>query len=165
LRRSVRTPKPGRPSPSRADCAFRLVTDDAVELALRALRHRDRSASEVDRHLEARGVEEAERRSALATLVRTGLVDDRRYSESRAASLAARGAGDSLIRHELCREGVESELVEGALAALPSERERAELIVCRRGAATKTARYLVRKGFAEDVVQAVVAKRHDEALG
>jgi regulatory protein len=156
---------PGRPSPSRADAEDRTVTEDALELALRALRHRDRSAAEIDRHLEARGVGEDERRSTLETLLRTGVVDDRRYAELRASALAERGAGDALIRHELRQAGIGADDVEDAVATLSSERERADGVVSRRGREPKTARYLAAKGFAEDVVRAAVAESHDEALG
>jgi SOS response regulatory protein OraA/RecX len=141
------------------------VSDDALEQALRAMRHRERSGLEVDRHLEARGVEEPERREVLEVLVRTGVVDDRRYAELRASSLASRGAGDALIRHELSRAGIEAEIVEGAVARLTSELERAQLVVARRGASAKTARHLAGKGFADDVVHAVVAHSWDDALG
>jgi regulatory protein len=141
------------------------MNDDALELALRALRHRDRSAAEVERHLESRGVGEAERDGALDTLVRTGVVDDRRFAESRAYSLADRGAGDALIRHELRRSGVGAKDIEDAVATLESERARAERVVARRGGGPKTARYLAGKGFAEDVVHAVVADSLGETLG
>ena len=141
------------------------MTDDALELALRALRHRDRSAAEVDRHLEARGVGEDERRSTLETLVRTGLVDDHRFAASRAGSLAERGAGDALIRHELRLAEIGEDDVEDALSVLASERERAEGIAARRGKGPKTARYLAGRGFTDDVVHAVVAECHDETLG
>jgi SOS response regulatory protein OraA/RecX len=141
------------------------MTDDALELALRALRHRDRSSAEVDSHLEARGVGESERRSTLETLVRTGVVDDRRFAESRASLFAERGAGDALIRHELRRAGLGPDDIEGAVATLASERERADRVVARRGGGPKTARYLVAKGFAEDVVHAVVAESRDETIG
>jgi regulatory protein len=163
--RSVKRPE--RPSPSRADVAAETMSDaaDALELALRALRHRDRSAAEVDRHLEARGVGEGERGTVLETLVRTGVVDDRRYAESRASSLAERGSGDMLIRDELRRAGVKRDVVEDALATLACERERAELVVARRGKGARTARYLAGKGFAEDIVHMVVAECHNEALG
>ena len=141
------------------------MTDDALELALRGLRHRDRSSAEVDRQLAARGVGEDERRTTLETLARTGVVDDRRFAESRASSLAERGAGDALIRHELRRAGVGEDDIDGAVAALATERERAQLVVERRGGGPKTARYLAGKGFAEDVVHAVVAESYDETLG
>jgi SOS response regulatory protein OraA/RecX len=138
---------------------------DALDQALRALRHRDRSTAEVDRYLESRGVGEDERRTALETLTRTDLVDDRRYAERRALSLADRGAGNALIRHELARAGLDPDVVDHALGSLSPERERAEEIVARRGASPKTARYLTGKGFSYDVVEAFIAQPRREALG
>jgi SOS response regulatory protein OraA/RecX len=141
------------------------VDRDVVETALRALRHRDRSAAQIDAHLAARGISESDRMDALATLARTGLVDDRRFAESRAAGLADRGAGDAFIRHDLTLAGVDDGVVEHVLGALDAERVRAERIVARRGVGVKTARYLSGKGFSEDVVHAVVARGGDDALG
>lgn len=140
-------------------------TDDAVELALRALRHRDRSAAQIDGHLASRGVAEAARVEALATLVRTGLVDDRRFAETRAATLADRGAGDAFIRHDLVLAGIDGDLIDDALTTVDGERERAERVVARRGGGPKTARYLAGKGFSPDVVNAVIADSGDDALG
>ena len=133
---------------------------DALDKALRALRHRDRSTVEIDRYLESRGVTDDERRTALETLVRTDLVDDRRYAERRGQSLADRGAGNALIRHELARAGLDPDL-----ASLRPERERAEAIVARRGAGPKTARYLTAKGFSYDVVESFIAQSRRETLG
>ena len=138
---------------------------DALDQALRALRHRDRSTAEVDRYLESRGVDEDERRTALETLTRTDLVDDRRYAEHRAVSLADRGAGNALIRHELARAGLDPDVVDHALGSLSPERERAEEIVARRGASPKTARYLTGKGFSYDVVESFIAQSRHETLG
>ena len=152
-----------RRSPSRADATT--PADEALEQALRALRHRDRTATEIDRYLESRGVGETERRDVVDRLVRTALVDDRRYAASRAVSLAERGAGNERIRHELEFAGVDRDVAEAAIGSLESEAERAENIVARRGASAKTARYLAGKGFSEDVVRAVVAHARDEPLG
>jgi regulatory protein len=138
---------------------------DALDQALRALRHRDRSAAEVDRYLESRGVSNDEREAALETLVRTDLVDDRRYAERRAQSLADRGAGNALIRHELARAGLDPDTVDDALGSLRSERERVDEIVTRRGASPKTARYLAGKGFSYDVVESFIAPSRGETLG
>jgi SOS response regulatory protein OraA/RecX len=149
------------PSPSRADDS----PQSPLEQALRALRHRERSAADIDRYLAARGVGDAERGEVLETLARTELVDDRRFAEVRASSLVGRGAGNELIRHELARAGVDDELVVEIVGTLPPESERAKRIVARRGASPKTARYLARKGFSDDVVRAVVADSHDESLG
>lgn len=148
-------------SPSRADDS----SQSPLELALRALRHRERSAAEVDRYLTARGVDQEERDEVLETLVRTALVDDRRFAELRAAALVERGAGNELIRHELARAGIESQLAEETVAALPSETERVARIVARRGAGPKTARYLAGKGFSEEAIGSVVAYSGGEPLG
>ena len=149
------------PSPSRAEPAER----DGLEHALRALRHRERSSVEVDRYLAERGVEGDERLEILETLARTSLVDDRRFAEARASSLAERGAGNARIRFELARAGVEADLLDDILALLPLELERAERIVSRRGVSAKTARYLAGKGFSDEVVHAIVARSEDEPLG
>lgn len=138
---------------------------DAVESALRALHHRDLSSADLGRRLAAKGYDDDERENALATLRRTGLLDDRRFAESRAAALASRGAGDALIRHELVRAGVEEDLVADAIALLEPEPERARRIAAQRGYTAKTARYLSGKGFSEDSVVALVATGSGEELG
>ena len=60
---------------------------------------------------------------------------------------------------------MERDVVDAALTALDSERNRAERVVARRGADAKTARYLAGKGFPEDLVYAVVAQSRGQALG
>ena len=149
------------PSPSRADATER----DGLERALSALERRERSTAQVERYLAERGVDDAEREAILETLSRTSLVDDRRFAETRASSLAERGAGDVRIRHELAQAGIDRDVISDVLGALPAELERAERIAARRGVSPKTARYLAGKGFSEDVVRAVVARSDDEPLG
>jgi regulatory protein len=131
--------------------------DEAVEQALRALRHRHRSAAELNLRLEQRGVGEAERKQALETLERVGYVDDERFACTRAEQLAIRGSGDALIRHDLEGRGLAPEHVEEALAALEPERERAARIAAQRGRSVKTARYLASRGFDVDALEAIVA--------
>jgi regulatory protein len=140
------------------------MPDDAVEQALRALRHRERTVGQVDAHLAERGFVEHEREAAIETLARTGLVDDRRFAESRAATLARKGAGDALIQHDLDAAGVDREIVEDALATLDDEAKRARQVVERRGASARTVRYLVAKGFPVDVARTVVAESMADAL-
>jgi regulatory protein len=137
----------------------------AVDTALRALRHRDLSVRELDERLRAKGFAEFEREEALETLVRTGLVDDARFAESRARSLAARGASDAAIRHALRVAGVAAGLVEDALATVEPEEERARAIAARRGHGPKTARYLRGKGFPNEVVSGVVAGASVDEIG
>jgi regulatory protein len=149
------------PSPSRTDPTQR----DGLERALSALERRERSTAQVERYLAERGVDDAEREQILETLARTSLVDDRRFAEIRASSLAERGAGDARIRYELGRAGIPAEILDEVFAAIPPELERAERIVARRGVSAKTARYLAGRGFSEDVVHAIVARSQDEPLG
>jgi SOS response regulatory protein OraA/RecX len=86
--------------------------------------------------------------------VRAGAVDDGRLARGRAELLARRGAGDLLIRHDLESRGIGAEPVAAALAALDPEPVRAERIVATRGRGPRTARYLARKGFSEDSIEA-----------
>ena len=137
----------------------------AVEAALRALRHRDLSARELEQRLRAKGFEESERAEALETLERTGILDEARFAETRARSLAGRGAGDAAIRYALGVSGVAREVADDALRALEPEAERARAIAARRGPGPKTARYLRGKGFSEDVVAGVVAGSNADELG
>ncbi|HJR95653.1 MAG TPA: regulatory protein RecX [Gaiellaceae bacterium] len=150
--------------PSRAESAP-VGADAAVEAALRLLRHRDRSAAQIEQELESRNFGADSRADALETLTRTGLVDDTRFADRRAATLAARGAGDAFIRHDLDAAGVAPDVVEDALDSLEGEHERARRVVERRGASPKTARYLAGKGFSTDVVHDAIARAGDEPLG
>ena len=135
---------------------------DAVEtapldLAMRALRFRDRAAAELGARLEQRGVGEAERVQALETLERIGYVDDERFARTRAEQLAERGSGDALIRDDLERRGLAAEVIDLAIGVLEPERERAARIADHRGRSVKTARYLASKGFGEEALEGLVA--------
>lgn len=131
---------------------------DPLDVAVRALRHRDRAAADVEARLERAGVGEDERRATIESLQRLGYVDDARFAETRAGALAGRDQGDEAIRFDLERQGIGPDEVEQALASLTPERERAEAIVASRGGGAGTARYLARKGFGEDAVAVAVAR-------
>jgi regulatory protein len=128
-----------------------------LDAALRTLRYRDLSTLELEQRLASKGFSKVERSDAIATLSRTGVLDDRRFAEARAASLATRGAGDALIRDALVRVGVDADLADEAIAALEPEPVRARAIVAKRGSTPKTARYLSGKGFTHESVAAAVA--------
>jgi regulatory protein len=138
---------------------------DVLDTALRSLRQRELSEHELVQRLAARGFTEQDRQEAMATLRRTGLVDDRRFAELRAASLAARGAGDALVRDALERAGVDAELAEDVIAELEPEGVRARRIVDRRGGSPKTARYLASRGFAVEAISELIANGRREEIG
>lgn len=140
-------------------------SESALDAAYRVLRHRERSTSEVRDRLAAAGYLDEERENAIETLVRTGLLDDARFAELRARSLAERGAGDGRIRHALESAGIPSEIADTALGTLEPEADRAQSIVIRRGPGAKTARFLHGKGFSHEVVAAAIADGHGEELG
>jgi regulatory protein len=129
---------------------------DPIEIAARALQHRDRSRQEIEARLARAGVDEDRLAGALDELERVGYVDDRRFAEARAEALAGRGYGDEWIRLDLTRHGVDREGAEVALAGLEPERDRASGLVARLGRSPKTAAQLARKGFSEDAVEAAV---------
>jgi regulatory protein len=131
------------------------VPVDATEVALRALRHRDRSRRELDQRLAQAGIAPAERTEALDRLVASGLVSDERFATGRARALADRGAGNDLIRTDLRRRGVAVEAVEQAIAGLDPEDARAAALFERRGGDPKALRYLAGKGFSREALTGI----------
>lgn len=128
---------------------------DALDVAAKALRHRDRSRLQVDERLAKAGIEEDARVDALDTLERVGYVDDGRFAANRAAALAGRGYGDAYVRHTLDAEGVAADLVETAVTGLEPEAERAERLAVRDGRTAKLAAQLQRKGFGQEALERV----------
>jgi len=124
---------------------------EALQVAGRALRHRDLSRRRLAERLEG-AVPPAAAAESLAVLERAGVVDDGRVARVRAASLAARGYGDEAIRHRLRAEG----LPEEAVRELEPETERARPLIERRGPGPRTARYLAARGFGEETVEAAL---------
>jgi SOS response regulatory protein OraA/RecX len=106
----------------------------------------------------------AQRRQAIETLTRAGVVNDERFAHARAEGLAARGAGDLLVADDLRRHGVAPELIEAALDALEPEPARAQALVGRRGATPRTWRFLAAKGFAPDTIEALIADGDEGAI-
>ena len=131
---------------------------EAMVKAASSLRRRDFSERELSDRLSRAHVAPAARTETLDRLVRAGAVDDARLARGRAELLAARGAGDALIRHDLTSRGIAEELVDSSLAGIEPEHERAARIVSTRGVSAKTARYLARKGFSEDSIEATCAR-------
>jgi regulatory protein len=131
--------------------------ESALAVAARALARRDFSERGLRERLRRAGVDPAEAEDALGSLLRAGLVNDRRFALSRARSLAERGKGDAAIRYDLVQQGLATDEIEAALVSLDPERERAERVIERRGGGPATARLLAQRGFAEDAVEAAVA--------
>jgi regulatory protein len=88
----------------------------ALELAYRHLNRRDRTAAQLRRHLESRGVTEPAIDGALETLARQGYVDDARYARTFTEDRRTLdGWGAQRIERALLAAGVNAELVAAAL--------------------------------------------------
>jgi len=131
---------------------------DAFAVAGAALRVRDLPARRLEQRLARHGVPAASRAEALAALATAGIVDDDRYARNRALALAGRGAGDAAIGYDLEQQGVAAELVAAAIEELEPESLRAERVLAVRGRSPATARFLARKGFADDVVESAAGE-------
>jgi SOS response regulatory protein OraA/RecX len=131
---------------------------EALEIAARALRHRDRSSATLRARLAGAGIAPWACEQALDTLVRAGVVDDERFARTRAEALAGRGSGDALIRADLLASGVSVSAATRAIDELDSERERAIRLAAARGASTATARWLARRGFGDDAIEAALPR-------
>jgi SOS response regulatory protein OraA/RecX len=131
---------------------------EALEIAARALRHRDRSRATLRARLAGAGIAPWACEQALDTLVRAGVVDDERFARTRAEALARRGSGDALIRADLLASGVSVSAATRAIDELDSERERAIRLAAARGASTATARWLARRGFGDDAIEAALPR-------
>jgi SOS response regulatory protein OraA/RecX len=131
-----------------------LRSREALAKASRLLSRRDLSEQRLADELARRRVPPSARHETVTRLVEAGAVDDERLARRRAELLAARGSGDALIRADLEARGVAAELVEAALEALPPELTRAGKVVAARGPGPRTARFLARRGFGEEAVDA-----------
>jgi regulatory protein len=92
----------------------------ALDLGCAHLNARDRTVSEVRRHLERRGVSEELAEAAIQTLGRQGFLDDGRYARLFVSDKRALEQwGSERIRRGLLSRGIDRQLVEAALAEAP----------------------------------------------
>jgi regulatory protein len=131
--------------------------EDPYELALKALRYKERTESELRGWLAERGVEEAQITEVIALLAEAGAIDDasfaRRYAEDK-RQLA--GWGPDRIAKALEGRGVDRAHIEAALGGEDesSQLERAIALLGDRGMPCGTERdreralrLLVRRGY------------------
>ncbi len=113
----------------------------ARERALRLLEVRPHAAGELRRKLKERGFAAGAIAGAMAWLAETGLVDDRKFSETFAESrLSTRPQGRRLLVARLMARGVVRETAEEAVEAALDGRDEGTL------AAEAARRYLARSG-------------------
>ncbi len=138
---------------------------DAVDAAARALAVRDHTRASLAARLVQRGFADDDCAAAVDALVLSGYLDDGRFAQRRAETLADRGVGNALIDDDLRRQGVPAATAAAAIAELEPEATRAERVAAVRGRTARTARFLARKGFAAESLEALVADLDGRTVG
>ncbi len=133
--------------------------------ALAKLTARDRTRSELSRLLAAKGYTPGEVKAALASLIKQGYLDDRRFATTWARSrLERKPMGARRLRQELEARGIEGPLMREVLRDVYEDGEEA---AARRAVAAsasrlgrhpeasgpgRLARYLARRGFSAELI-------------
>jgi regulatory protein len=137
----------------------------AWDRAIRLLAARDRSEQELRSRLVAGGASTAAITATLRRLRRYGYVDDQRFALSVAEQARRRGYGSEYVRAQLEHKGVADQLIEPAVRAhFDDEAELAKGALVRHfpeqprqpAERAKAARFLLRRGFPEAVVFAIL---------
>lgn len=143
--------------------------DVARQIVLRLLTVAPRSRADLEKKLAQRGCVPEVARVVLDRMAEVGLVDDEAYAGMLVRSQrAGRGLARTALRSELRKKGIDKEVIEGAVADVSDEDERAQArrIVDKKLAtmhglpaqtqARRLAAVLARKGYGSEVSYAVV---------
>jgi len=146
------------------------VPADALERALEALAHRERTAAELAAWLAERGFERAEVEGALERLIDAGAIDDERFAARFAEDKRElRGWGPERIRMALSGRGLDPSTIDAALVAdgQESQLERAlELLDGRSDAPVdersraRALAFLARRGYDSELAYEAV-RQHE----
>ena len=141
---------------------------DPFEVALAALRRKERASAELTRWLERRGYGSAEVSTAIERLTEAGELDDERFARRYAEDKRElSGWGGERIRQALLDRGVESSLVDVVLASDSpgGELERASELLMRRGRPLtedadrqRALEYLARRGYDYEIAYQAVRR-------
>ena len=145
------------------------MADTFRNLALRLLGRRDYTSAELQEKLVARGAAPEEVASLMAALRGQGLVDDRRVAAAHVRSASrVKLRGRARIARELAARGLDRDVIDEALAALPREAEAgtiADVLVRKRVPAKlspaerrRLFQHLLRRGFSADAISKALGK-------
>jgi SOS response regulatory protein OraA/RecX len=129
----------------------------ALAAATRSLAASDRSKRALEQRLAHAGHSAAAREDAIASLARTGALDDERLAESRAELLARRGYGDRAIHADLRRRMVAPEAAATAVAALEPEIVRLRGVLENTIVTPALLRRLAGRGFSRESLEEVAS--------
>lgn len=144
----------------------------ALQLAHRAIGHRDRTIAELRTFLERKRVEPEAIAAAVTELLETGLLDDSRYARRFAEDKRELESwGAERIARDLHRRGVAPELIEAAVAdrSREAELETALVLLERRmpppaddRERDRAWRLLIRRGYEAELAYEAV-RRHERS--
>ena len=100
--------------------------------ALRIINARPMSQQEMRKRLIEKGEVEENAEAATLWLCDMGLIDDRRYAASLVRHYAAKGYGPGRVRAELSRRGVDRELWDDTIQAMPENTDRLDRFIAAR---------------------------------
>jgi regulatory protein len=142
------------------------VKRDPFEVALAALRRKERTASELAAWLERRGYDPDEVQAAVARLTEAGELDDERFAQRFAEDKRElSGWGAERIHDALMARGVEASLVEAVLAGEThaDQVDRARELLVRRARPLgdnverqRALEYLARRGYEYEIAYEAV---------
>jgi regulatory protein len=143
-----------------------LAKPDAFEVALAALRRKERTRAELAAWLDGRGFGDSEVREALTRLADAGELDDERFARRYAEDKRdLSGWGAERIGQTLLARGVPSSTVEAVLAAdsHDDQLDRARELLARRGRPLgdnaerqRALEYLARRGYEYEIAYEAV---------
>ena len=139
--------------PTARELAREVRRAKALAAATRSLAAGDRSQRALEQRLARAGHSAAAREDAIASLARTGALDDERLAESRAELLARRGYGDRAIQADLRRRMVAPEVAATAVAALEPEIERLRGVLEDTIVTPALLRRLAGRGFSRESLE------------
>jgi len=134
---------------------------------VRLLAAHDRSEQELRRRLSTRGASTGVIDATITRLQQLGYLDDRRFAHGAAEQAVRRGHGSERVRATLAAQGVADDLIDAAInAAFDDETALARQVLARRypiapqhpAERARAARYLLRRGFPEVIVLAIVGE-------
>ncbi|MFO0701425.1 MAG: regulatory protein RecX [Nitrospira sp.] len=150
--------------------------DDVVRLAVRFLAQRDRTAAQVERFLQSRGVVSSHIEQAIRRLTDLRYLDDLAYAQRWVERrLAIKPMGPERLKAELQAKGIS----DGAADRVLTEvfRQNGEEIVARRAlqamshqgkrlASDYMARFLYQRGFSDEVIERMMTefKRSEDVV-
>ncbi len=148
--------------------------EKARAYAFLLLKFRLRSARELEERLKRKGFSQEQAGDTVNFLKTKEFIDDRVFAAKWAASRLRKPVGLRRIRQELAAKGIAQELIEEVLCGAQQEYSEKEIVkqlaeqrfARNRGVDAQKARarvyaYLLRRGFAPDVVKEVLANHDD----